>query len=409
VIPRHSRHAEALQTAIKQAWNVDALLLDLLLDRDGGSSCAILEIVSQTPDDPFCAATLSEIDDADLAAQERSAVKKTIEGNGDLRVFSRCGWLQEAIGWLKGREPGLDAWPVHVRQLNGGRGFVLLSCEFGNRRVFWLKATGNPNENELAITRALAEISPNSLPRIVAIHSESNAWWMEDSGACACDVTLAQLMLTAFSLAELQLKTVHESHRLLTVGAADQRLPVLRGKLNEVMEYVANAMLRQASTRVPALSADQLARLSDSLHDALSNLMECEFPDAVLHGDLNAGNVLFQDAHCVFTDWSEAAVGNPLINFHHLCRLNAEADRQNMPIVQNAYLAGWNGALDAEQLDRVSHLIPLVAAYSSLYGRGTWLVSPKRHAPAFESFARSMARHMYRALPGSQAMEVLCR
>ncbi len=106
VIPRHSRHAEALQTAIKQAWNVDALLLDLLLDRDGGSSCAILEIVSQAPDGPFCAATLSEIDDADLADQERIAVKKAIGDNGDLLAFSRCGWLQEAIGWLKDRERG---------------------------------------------------------------------------------------------------------------------------------------------------------------------------------------------------------------------------------------------------------------------------------------------------------------
>jgi hypothetical protein len=41
--------------------------------------------------------------------------------------------------------------------------------------------------------------------------------------------------------------------------------------------------------------------------------------------------------------------------------------------------------------------MPLLAAYSSLYGRGDWVMTPQHDDPRRLAFARTIARHMDRA------------
>jgi hypothetical protein len=52
--------------------------------------------------------------------------------------------------------------------------------------------------------------------------------------------------------------------------------------------------------------------------------------------------------------------------------------------------------------------MPLLAIFSYLYGRGTWLNSEERNDPHFEGYARSLARRMEREAQVPGLLEVLC-
>jgi len=51
----------------------------------------------------------------------------------------------------------------------------------------------------------------------------------------------------------------------------------------------------------------------------------------------------------------------------------------------------------------------LLSIFAYLYGRGDWLKDTSKVTPQFESYARSLARHMDRAAQSPQLREALCR
>jgi aminoglycoside phosphotransferase (APT) family kinase protein len=134
-----------------------------------------------------------------------------------------------------------------------------------------------------------------------------------------------------------------------------------------------------------------------------------EIPDTLVHNDINSGNILFEGTHCVFTDWCEAGVGSPFFAFQYLCLLEAHGNGDWAPSLRELYKQCWLDRLSASQIDQAFALTPLLAILAYLYGRGTWLHSPKRNDPHAESYARSLARHMDRAAQDPQLLEVLCR
>jgi hypothetical protein len=151
------------------------------------------------------------------------------------------------------------------------------------------------------------------------------------------------------------------------------------------------------------LSRDRLLELGEMLRAVCFRLEALEIPDAMIHNDLNPGNILFDGAKLVFIDWSEAAVGNPFLSCERLCQLNP----LHAESVRNAYGDCWSHRLNAEALVEASTLAPLFAIYAYLCGRGDPLRKREESRPAFESYARSLARHMDRAAKNLSLLEVL--
>lgn len=205
-------------------------------------------------------------------------------------------------------------------------------------------------------------------------------------------------------MSQLQLLTVGETDELLAGGAFDQRLPALRIHIDAVIAYLIEAMDRQTSTQVAPLSRDRLLDLGEILRDACFRLEAHGIPDALIHNDLNAGNILSDGAKYVFTDWSEAAVGNPFLACERLCQLN----RAHAESVRNVYRECWSNRLSLQSMDEAIALTPLLAVYAYLYGRGDWLDQTESVEPQFERYARSLARHMDRAAQDLSLREILC-
>ncbi|WP_425387678.1 phosphotransferase [Edaphobacter aggregans] len=171
-------------------------------------------------------------------------------------------------------------------------------------------------------------------------------------------------------------------------------------------------MAQQISTKVPRLERQRLSEIGLIFQDACLRMEDLGIPDAVIHGDMNRGNILFDlfdDFHCRFIDWSEAYIGNPFVSFQHLLLLNTGELRETNDLrLKQAYRRAWLGLLDPVQIDAAFALMPLLAAASYLYGRGDWLRSSRRNDPQRQSYARSLARHMDRAAQAPELQEVLC-
>jgi hypothetical protein len=404
-ISRAARPAQEVQRAIKATWGLNILVLDTSVAPDGLGACAVAELLTREMASSFKEVPVEQLKSSEFPEEEYRRVRLLLEGTPKTR-FSHLGWIDEAIAWTESATGRTFNSSGCIEQWNAGGGFALLRVCSDDGRHYWLKATGEPNAHEFAITRFLWELCPDSLPKLVSARGDWNAWLTEDAGYPLPDSpSRNEHVAAAKRMAGLQLLTIGRTDDLLAAGAFDQRLPVLRSHIDSVIAYLIDAMARQTSAKSAPLSGDRLLELGEILRDACFRLEAFDIPDTLIHNDLNAGNILSDGAKCVFTDWSEAAVGNPLLSCERLCQLS----RAHAEGVRACYRDCWSPWLAAGILDEAIALTPLLAIYAYLYGRGDWIRQARGARPQFESYARSLARHMDRVAKDSTLMETLCK
>jgi len=356
------------------------------------------------------AASIDELSDAEVDVEERSVVYEILAGNPGVRgPFSRVGWIQEAKEWLRTEVGRTDAFTGDICQFNASGTFALV--RFGTREVpaYWLKATGKPNEREFTITATLSKYFPRFLPPLVATRNDWNAWVTEDAGQPLNEcLTFPAIEEAVLALTELQRQSADCINTLIAAGCLDRRIPVLQSELNNLFSYLEEAMGQQTTTKVPRLEPHQLRELCRISHDACSEMQDLGLPDTLAHLDINPGNVLFDGSRCVFIDWAEACIGNPLLTFEQLrthVERSGEPASSSVSHLRAIYARSWLDRISESNIDRAFALAPLLAIATYLYGRGDWLDTPRRTAPALHSYARSLARHMYRAAQGAGLTE----
>jgi hypothetical protein len=403
-IPRFTRPAQQLRTAIEATLGLDVLVLDVVAADQGATPCAVAELLTPGKSSNLKPIRLNQILDSEFSEEERSALASLLNEKSN-SPLSRIGWIDEAFTWIKSATKRAFSSKKNLEQLNSGGGFALLRFNSDDGCSYWLKATGAPNIHEYSITSCLSALCPDFLPKILATRKEWNAWLSEDAGEpLPHSPSLAVLARGTSSLALLQLQTTAYVDMLLSAGAFDQRLPVLRNHIDKMIAYLIDAMERQNSRKVEPLSRDRLLELGKILHDVCSRLEELGIPDALIHNDLNLGNVLYDGTNCVFTDWSEGAVGNPFLSFERFCLLS----RQDPAELRRIYRKYWSKYLSDACVDNAYKLTPLLAIFAYLYSRGDWLEDTGKVKPQFESYARSLARHMSRAAENPVLLATLC-
>jgi len=408
-IPKWTRPAGELQKAIKSLWNLSVIILDLAPHTDDAPRWVVAEVFSSHHPADLAAVRLERLPESEISERQQTIVQEILAGErGDRGCFSRIGWINEAVTWLR-RETGKSvSLAEDIQQYNASGAFALLRFPMQDGSAYWMKATGAPNAHECAVTAALSRLCPDSLAPLIAVRRDWNAWLMQDGGkpleAISDQLALEQAVV---SIAGLQKKTVGLTNELMAIGVVDQRVAVLREHSLEVVDYLEEAMAQQTSTKVVKLEHQRLSEIGHILQYACSRMEDLSVPDTVVHGDMNRGNILFDGSHCRFIDWSEAYIGNPFIGFQHLSLLKTET--QDILRLKDAYRCSWLDLLDSAQIDAAFALAPLLAAASYLYGRGDWLRSPRRSDPDRQRYSRSLARHMDRAAQAPELLGVLCR
>lgn len=397
--------AEQLQRAVRDAWGLHIIVLDLPISERANSPYVLAEVYSGEALNSLTAVAWERIGEEDLNFQEKDVLRSIL--SGERGVLSRPGWTEEAVHWVQSVIPGVEVQSDGIRQYNAGGGFALIRFAMRDGYACWLKATGAPNRHELTVTHLLADVRPEALPRLLASRHDWNAWIMEDAGRPIEGPAGTRLLLQAVAaLAGLQKACLGRCSELIEAGATDLRLGSLRSALPDLIEYLSMAMEHQTSTKVPRLPPGRLVEIGQVLRNACNCLEDLSIPDTLVHNDLNPSNILYDGSGCVFTDWCEAAVGNPFLVFEHLSLL-ASSESARMTL-RGVYRQCWMDTLSTQQVEQAFLLTPLLAIASYLYGRGDWLSSPHRNDPHFEGYARSLARHIDRVARADELQEALC-
>jgi hypothetical protein len=412
------RPAEQLTREIEKRWKIKTIILDMLGGSDSTTPCAVTEVRTASWDfelEGFCIAQPEKVSESALAGSQSRSLKSILsDDDATCGAFSRIGWIEDAQRWIQSSVSDHEViFTGDIRQLNGGGAFCLLRLGTHTGPAYWIKGVGEPNTHEFAITSFLARHCPEYLPPIAATRTDWNAWVMEDFGTSLhSSNSLSDFEGAAIRLAELQKLLAGRSEELLAAHFWDHRTKTLRSHIEELIEYLDDAMRLQTSTNVPKLTESRLHKIGAYLYDCCDAMAGLDIPDSVMHSDISPGSILSNGTDCVFTDWCEGYVGNPFITLEQLCvhaaRKTNEADSWTRRL-KHAYRSCWASVLTEQQIDKALKLAPALSLLSYLYGRGDWLHTPRRNDPMVQSYCRSLARHMDRIVGSSDPSEALCR
>lgn len=374
------------------------------------SSYVVLESLEQNAKPPagmYWIPSISALRRRTLSEDRRAAVESALQeiasymaepGKGP---FGRPGWIRELFEWTESQILPIGLRVTgSFRQLNASPSFSLMRIETTGPAL-WLKATGDPNRRELAITGGLARLFPRYMPRLVATRSDWNAWlfWEEPGTGIESHGEAAVWERAARSLAEFQISSIGRTDELLKFGCRDFRAGQLRLKINPLRAAMRDYMQAQEKQSPPPLTSSELDKLGNSLTEACAALEELNVPSTIGHLDLNPGNILVSPERCVFLDWAEACVATPFITFAYLLE-HFRRRRESRPDAEDklvaAYLAPWQALFPNPDLARGMILSRLLAAFA--YASRCQAAHPAsgRDAAADAGYLRSLARRMYR-------------
>ena len=413
--PKWTRTAHYLTKMLQEKWGYSFILIDFLADSETVEPVAVVEVRSEEWD--FRSAGFISVEASssqpDLTPHEQSTICKIVAGDINGRgPFSRTGWIDDAQYWIRQslRQPQL-IFSDDIQQFHAGSSLSLGRFQSDSGTAYWLKAVGYPNTHELKVTQTLACLCPELLPPFIAAREDWNAWVTEEVGQpLESNFGRFELERSVRCLADLQIATTAHLDTLLDAGCFDLRTTGLRRHLPSLIEYLASAMTRQTSNRVPPMPSDRLDALGLLLKKATIKLEMLCIPDAIVHNDINSGNILLDNSRVVFIDWSEACIGNPFFTFQNLLAYASESDEFGSwgPNITQIYVERWSSILSRDQIELAIILSRPLAIASYLLGRDPSFDAPFRQMEHVQSYARSLARTMDRFAKAPDFLEALC-
>ncbi len=412
-IPCRQRPAEQLTAAIRKTLDLETYCLfvpsPLSSARTGSSAnYAVMESVKQNGPAPsgsywMIAGALDHCRDSEEAKATKEAFRElnsysTGEKPGP---FGRAGWLRELFQWAEEQVAPLGIRLTgNFRQLNASPTFSLIRLET-NSVALWFKASGKPNEHELAVALSLARLFPRYLPRVLGIHSAWNGWLSAEAPGAQLDevADLSAWERAAESLAELQISSIGKCSELLEGKCKDLRLARLAEWVDPFLARMAEFMAAQEKPSPVPLAGSELASLREGLADACELLESLPLPDTLGHVDFNPGNILVSPDRCFFLDWAEGCIGHPFVTFEYLrqhigrsgVREPATSER-----ITAAYIRPWEAFFSPEVLRRAMAIAPLVAVFADAVASDRWRSPETLRDPAAAGYLRSLTRRMYR-------------
>ena len=411
-IQKQQRVAEQLTNEIRKAWDLESSCL--LLPSCGasgpsaGAAIAILECAKQNQKAPAETCWMPVHVAADCTSTEEAATIRdalaelaSYTSGEKPGPFAKLGWLRELFRWTYEQTAPLGMRLTgNFRQYNASPAFSLLRLETDGPAL-WFKATGEPNAHELPTTLLLARFFPNHVPRILGVHTSWNGWLSEEvAGSPLDELTECSAWERAVEgLAELQIESIGRAAELVGGNCKDLRLPLAVRHIDRFVTRM-GAFMRVQEKQSPApLVGTELLSLGEGLKDAFSLLQSFGFPDTLGHLDCNPGNLIVSPECCVFLDWAEACVTNPVITFEYLRRHMQRCGIEEPAVdsrITSAYLRPWASFFSPDDLRRAIAAAPPVAVFIHAIAGGAWCTLDPISNPALAAYFRSLTRRMYR-------------
>ena len=214
--------------------------------------------------------------------------------------WARSGWIDEVLAWepvasrLAGR-PVQEKWwnlsaVLEIPTATGSTWLKAIPPFFADEgRVIELLSRDFPVPSVLARGQRMSLLAP--------IPGEDQ--WE------ASDAAVEELMTL---LVEIQLWSTGRLDEFLEAGGHDRRAARL------TQDFA--ALLRRDDVRstIDAKELDELDAVAPSVREWANELEACGLPVTLLHGDFHPGNARGVPGELVLLDWTDAAVGSPLLD-----------------------------------------------------------------------------------------------
>jgi hypothetical protein len=255
--------------------------------------------------------------------------------------WARSGWRARASAWMiaasatAGRPLVSEPAPFFLRGIS-----ALLRGETESGGVF-LKAVFPPFHAEPVVTRLLAERFPASVPRVLAIEPDEGWQLVEDLaspwvGELPAERRATGLATGARALVELQRAVAGDLEAFFEAGCP-------RRPLHELPELLDAALGSEGMAIVDdTVSVERRERAVRATRRAVERAAPLGFPATVVHGDFHAGNAALVGDRVVIIDWSDAAIGNPLVDLVTWLAWS-KGDLEQQRVATDAWIEAWAG------------------------------------------------------------------
>jgi hypothetical protein len=278
-------------------------------------------------------------------------VEREVPGDADhpLRLpWARPGFLAGAVEWIDGvlaehrRERTGD-----VRQEKWWNLSAVMEAPTSGGPV-WCKYLPQFFHREPAVIAAVAARNPGDVPRMLAGDAMTGRMLIDDvEGEDQWEAGSGELTEMVRRLLAVQLSWAGEVDGLLALGVKDRRFATL------VSDAAALVAREDVARLLGADEFDRLLALAQQLPSIAGEVERvCGFPDTLLHGDFHPGNVRGRPGSLVILDWTDAAVGHPLLDAAR-CVASAR-DRDGC---RSAVLDEWRKAVPGCDVERALGLI----------------------------------------------------
>jgi hypothetical protein len=423
-IRKQQRIAEQLTAETQKGWGLETCCLFVPASctscRNGDATCAVMECVKRnlkTPPGTYWIPlnVAVECGDAEEAAAIRDAFAELASYTSGEKPgpFAKPGWMRELFSWVHEQTAPLGLRLTgNFRQYNASPTFSLLRLET-DAAALWFKASGEPNAHELPITLLLARLFPDHVPRILSVHKSWNGWLSTEASGTALDEIsdCSAWEQVAGKLAELQIASIDKSDELLEGKCKDLRLTEVVKFIDPFLARMTELMAAQEKLSPAPLSNAELASLGEGLKEACLLLQSFGLPETLGHIDFNPGNILVSPYRCVFLDWAEGCVSNPLITFEYLREHLQRSGIQEPPAVERltaAYVRPWTSFYPPDDLRRALTVSPLIAVFAYAIACETWRSAESLRQPQLAGYFRSLTRRMYREAIYAAERSELC-
>jgi hypothetical protein len=326
--------------------------------------------------------------------------------------FARLGWMRELQDWVGSIVRPLGMELRGFKQLNACETFSLIRFATTEQPV-WFKAVGEPNLHEYGISLALARLLPRFVPTILGTKPAWHGWLMCDGGGATLDECPdpSGWQTAVTTLADLQIASIDMTDDLLEAGCRDLRLATLLDLVDPFLDTMAELMKQQTKVPPPALSRQELSRLSATIKDALQCLEALPIPNTLGHSDFNPGNIIVGPERCTFIDWAEAHISHPFLTFEYFLshlRKDYPAIAPFEDELRSSYARRWQASSSAGHVAEAFLFSPLAAVFAYGAAGNIWRNPERLKIPQVPGYLRSLTRRMKQEAEMLQRRRVEC-
>ena len=235
-------------------------------------------------------------------------------------AWERSGWFAQAASWIREQLEQLDhtmVAPIEQIRIWGISCILRVPTKAGAVyfKVSPFPIPGDQTElpflcaNEAALTRALAVLYPEHVPRPLAVDPTLGWMLLEDFGQPLRAYPVLAMWEDALqTFSRLQVDSTRQVEALLASGCLDRRLDKLSGQIDSLLND------RQVLVSLDKAEVEQLRAYAPLLKAMCKQLASYNVPPALVHGDLHPGNVARHQGSPTFFDWTDGCVSHPFFD-----------------------------------------------------------------------------------------------